>query len=139
MPPDAALAESYRRTTFRVTDTSSAIDIRVGARCLELDALLGKHEATCWAFITAWNPGSAKLDSAENRRRQIALEAEVKQRSYVVYHGVGVPEVGEWDPEESILVIGIDREEATKLGNTYGQAAIVVGEQGANAELLFVS
>lgn len=138
MSPDVALAESYRRTTFRVTETELPIDIRIGSRCPKLDALLNGHQTDSWAFITAWNPASKKLDIAENRRRQSTLEAEVRERGYTVYRGAGVPDDEGWEPEESVLVVGINREEAVKFARRHGQAAIVAGRRGANAELVFI-
>ncbi len=130
---------SYLRTTYRVVEVTPPIDIRIGEARPEIDALLDKHGARSWAFITAWNPGSKKLDAAENQRRQAALEAEVKQGGYVFYRGAGVPDEKGWVAEESLLVIGMNREQAVKLGMKYEQAAIVAGERDALAELIFIN
>ncbi len=130
---------SYLRTTYRVVEVTPPIDIRIGEARPEIDALLDKHGARSWAFITAWNPGSKKLDAAENQRRQAALEAEVKQVGYVFYRGAGVPDEKDWDPEESILIVGINSEDAVKLGKKYAQAAIITGERGAQAQLIFIN
>ena len=146
-----SLRDHYLRTTYRVTEVTPPIDIRIGERCPELDALLDKHAALRWAFITAWNPGSKKLDAIENQRRQAVLEAEVKQGGYAFYRGSGIPDdstsafllppssLVSWDPEESILIAGIDSEDAVKLGKKYEQAAIVTGERGAPAQLVFIN
>jgi hypothetical protein len=136
---NSSLFQSYQQTTFRVAEIQPAMDIRIGQPCPALDQLLVQHGVRSWAFITAWNPGSRKLDAAENRRRQAALQAEVKQRGYTVYCGAGVPDEVGWEPEESILVVGIDCEEAAKLGRQYGQAAIVVGERDTKAKLVFTN
>jgi hypothetical protein len=150
-----SLRDHYLRTTYRVTEVDPAIDIRVGEPCPALDALLKKHEsgeagdhpstfhvhpspARSWAFITAWNPGSKKLDDAENRRRQEQLEAEVKQGGYVFYRGAGVPDEKGWQAEESMLILGIEPAEATRLGKKYGQVAIVMGTLNALPKLLFL-
>ncbi len=134
-----SLRDHYLNTSYRVTGVTPAIDIRIGEARPEIDALLDKHGARSWAFITAWNPGSKKLDAAENQRCQAALEAEVKQVGYVFYRGAGVPDEKDWDPEESLLVIGMNREQAVKLGMKYDQAAIVAGERDALAELIFIN
>lgn len=134
-----SLRDHYLRTTYRVTEVDPAIDIRIGQPSPQLDALLDKHAARCWAFITAWNPGSKKLDAIENQRRQAALEAEVKQGGYVFYRGAGVPDEKGWEQEESLLIVGVEREIAVKLGKKYGQAAIVIGKVGALAELIFIN
>ena len=131
-----SLRDHYERTTYRVTGVTPAIDIRIGAHCPPLDQLLNQYGARTWAFITAWNPGSTKLGSEENRRRQNALEAEAKQAGYIIYRGAGVPNAAGWEPEESILILGIYREDAVKLGGKFEQLAVVVGEQGRAAELI---
>lgn len=134
----SSLAESYRRTTYRVTQAEPPIDIRIGAPCPALDTLLEKHGARAWAFVTAWNPGSKKLGDAENRNRQGQLEAEVAQGGYVFFRGAGVPDGKDWLPEESMLILGIERDEALRLGRKYGQVAVVCGFSGGTAELVFV-
>jgi len=139
MRDDSSLLQSYQRTIFRLTEVQPAIDIRIGAQCSPLDQLLDQHSARTWVFITAWNPGSKKLDTFENQQRQLALEAEAKQAGHVFYRGAGVPDAAGWDPEESILILGINREEAVKLGRTYEQLAIVVGERSGIAELVFIN
>jgi len=146
-----SLLESYLRTTYRVTELAPPVDIRIGEPCPALDALLDLHTARSWAFITAWNPGSKKLGAAENQRRQAALEAEVKQGGTVFYRGAGIPDdatsafrlpsssSAPWEPEESLLIIGMDREQAVKLGKKYAQAAIVAGDRSAPAQLVFIN
>jgi hypothetical protein len=157
-----SLRDHYLRTTYRVTGVDPPIDIRIGEPCPALDALLEKHGVRCWAFITAWNPGSKRLDDAENRRRQARLEADVEQGGHVFYRGAGVPDdfVGrgsessiqaprsssglpdpagaEWRPEISILIAGLDHGAAVALGRKFDQAAIVFGEAGNKAELVFI-
>ena len=150
-----SLRDHYLRTTYRVTEVDPAIDIRIGEPCAALDALVEKHASgeagghtstfhvhpspsRSWAFVTAWNPGSKKLDDAENRHRQVQLEAEVKEGGYVFYRGAGVPDEKNWQPEESILILGIERSDASDLGKKYGQAAIVVGTMNTQPELLFL-
>jgi hypothetical protein len=135
-----SLREHYLRTTYRVSGVTPAIDIRVGEACPALDALLEAHAARCWAFITAWNPGSRKLDEADNRRRQARFEADMKQAGYVFLRGAGVPDDERgWQPEESLLVVGLKRDDAVEWGRKCGQAAVVTGVAGDKAELVFTS
>ena len=133
-----SLRDHYLRTTYRVTGVTPPIDIRIGELSPALDALLEKHAARAWAFITAWNPGSKKLDDAENRRRQQQLEADVKQGGYVFYRGAGVPDEKDWQAEDSLLVLGVDRVEVVQLGKKYEQVAVVLGSRGRVAELFFI-
>ena len=134
-----SLRDHYLHTTYRVTEVDPAIDIRIGQPCPPLDALLDQHAARCWAFITAWNPGSKKREPTENRKRQDQLEAEIKQAGYFFYRGAGVPDRGDWQPEDSMLIFGLNRDQALEVGKRYGQAAIVVGDRGGSAELVFLA
>ena len=49
--------------------------------------------------------------------------------------GRGIPDDSAWEPEESMLAIGVSREEALSLGRRFGQNAVVWGERGGGAEL----
>jgi hypothetical protein len=132
------LAERYRRTTYRVTGVTPPIDIRIDQSSPALDLLLEKHGARRWAFVTAWNPGSKKLNDAENQRRQQQLEADVKEGGYVFYRGAGVPDEKGWQAEESMLILGVERDDAIRLGKKYEQAAVVLGLYGESGELFFI-
>lgn len=45
--------------------------------------------------------------------------------AWAVYEGAGQGRAGDWAPEPSLMVLGIDRAQAEKLGRRYGQYAIV--------------
>jgi hypothetical protein len=47
-----------------------------------------------------------------------------------------VPPGETWQPEESLLVLGISRDEARTLGRAYGQNAILFGDAGGRLWLL---
>ena len=49
-----------------------------------------------------------------------------------MFHGI-------WPPEKSLLILGIDREEARELGSQFGQNAIIFGERGGSPELLMLN
>jgi hypothetical protein len=133
---DDALIEAYRRTTFLAETPSGRLRLRIGKRSSELDAFLTAHGATTWAFVTAFNPGSVPLSVEENSARQIELETVAAGQGFVCYRGEGIGDDGVWPPERSVLVLGIDRESAERLGRRFGQVAIVFGELGHEAELV---
>lgn len=128
----------YRATAYLVDGPSGRFTIRVGERCTQVEQLIVELGATCWAFITALNPGSRQLSSEENQSRHRALEERVCTLGYAYYPGEGVGDSGEWPAEESLFVLGIGEEEAISLGREFGQAAIVVGEIGGEAELVWM-
>jgi hypothetical protein len=133
-----ALEQAYRATTYRVdVPGRPSIVIRVGGQGDALEALLVAHGAGSWAYVTAHNPGSVPLSGAENERRHRELVADVARCGAVaVFDGLGVGDDG-WLPEASLLVLGMGREEARSLGRKHGQVAVVYGERGKPAELLW--
>ncbi len=134
----ATLDDHYRATTYRVfVPDEQPIDIRIGEASAKLDALLAKHGVEAWAYVTAWNPASRQLEAQANRARQAALSDVVRERGWVHFEGEGIPANSTWQPEASVLVLGIARSDAVALGARFGQRAIVAGERGGAAVLVY--
>jgi hypothetical protein len=102
----------------------------------ELDALLNNHGVSSWAYVIAVNPGSGRLSDEENSARQRELESDVARLGVRAYPGEGVADDRRWPPEPSLLILGIARGDAVRLGGRYGQVAIVCGELGRAPELV---
>jgi Protein of unknown function (DUF3293) len=131
MPSDH-LEAAYRATDYRVEDAPNGpFVIRIGEECPELTGLE-------WAFVTACNPGSVRLSEEDNNRRMGELEAAVRKGGWRYYHGHGVGRDGRWPPEPSLLIVGIREADAVELARWFGQNAIVVGEAGGEARLVWV-
>lgn len=129
-------AALYRATTFRVETPDGHIDIRVGEKHAGIDALLSRHNATDWAYITAWNPGSRPLSADQNEVAHLTLRQTIRDRGFECYVGDGIPDNEGWAPERSVWIAGIGRAEAIALGMRFAQSAIVVGSFGEIAELV---
>jgi hypothetical protein len=132
------LAAAYQATTYVVDAPDGPLSLRVGRTHADLDRLLARHGVTSWAFVTAYNPGSIRLDDTANRARQRQLEEAARALGKAVLPGRGVGDDGTWPPEESLLVLGISEPEAVSLGRRFGQAAVVCGETGAPARLAWI-
>lgn len=133
------IAQAYRNTTYRVDHPDGGFGIRVGERSRRLDALLAMHGVRCWAYLTASNPRSEKLSPEINRLRNAALMEQVKQQEFVIYPGRGEPDTGDWVAEESVLILGIDASAALRLGAQFDQHAVLAGEAGGPAKLMWCS
>lgn len=131
-----ALADAYRRTAYTVDRDGGPFVIRIGEISEEADALLRQRALTSWAFITACNPRSEPLAPEENHLRQADLRDYLLSMGYSIFPGRGVAGEPGWPPEESFLILGISREAALRLGTILEQIAVVVGKQGAGAELV---
>jgi hypothetical protein len=133
---DPQLLEAYRRTSFIIEAPHCEINLRVGEPSQAIDALLESYHATTCAFITAWNPGSVRLEASYNKQLQAELVQIVQSLRLPFLPGRGVGESTDWPPEESILVIGVDQDGALKIGRTFGQLAIVFKKIHQPVELL---
>lgn len=128
------LMQAYIDTNFQVPELGFVIKIGKSHRLL--DKYLSESLALSWAFITAWNPHSLPLTQDENYHRNDLLLADI--HTYRYFKGLGVGPDPNWQPEESFLIVGIDKESAITLGRKYNQNAIVFGKKGERAELLVI-
>ena len=125
----------YEQTRFCVSDEPRPqFCFTASSKNRELDRLLERHAVDRWAFITAWNPASVALPREENDRRQEELRLRLSE--YIVIPGEGVGRDPSWQPEPSLMILGIPRKEAVRLGRKFGQLAIVAGHKGFPARLL---
>lgn len=129
------LIESYKNTKYKVFEPG--IIIEIGVLNQDVDDLLIEHKLVEWAFITAYNPYSRVLTDDENKVRHDELKELTKD--YITFEGHGVGEDPAWEPELSLFVIGITRDEASKIGKKFEQNAIVYGVINSNPELIILN
>ena len=130
-----SLLEAYKNTKYKVFEPT--ITIEIGKFNQDLNTLLLKHKSNEWAFITAYNPFSRVLTNEENKIRHEELKELTK--SYVFFEGHGVGEDPTWEPELSLFIIGISKDDASIIGKKYEQNAIVCGEINNPPELLILT
>lgn len=135
---DPKLDAFYRATTFEAALPDGELGIRIGQSHPRLDALLKEQGAGTWAYITACNPGSADLPPEENDKRHTDLLRYLEVKGFRIFLGEGRPDEPGWNPETSVLVIGIEHEAAMRLGQGLGQNAIVIGRHEGVAELVWL-
>jgi hypothetical protein len=128
------LIEAYKNTKYKVFNPNLVIEI--GVMNNDLNDILSKNNATEWAYITAFNPYSKVLTDSENKDRH--LELQEVNKSFLTYEGHGVGTDPSWEPELSLLVIGISKSEAILIGKKFEQNAIVYGKIDNTPELLIL-
>lgn len=129
------LIRAFEETHYKVHQ-EPPFALHVGQPCSELDTLLKASGLDSAAFITAWNPKAQPLDDDENRTRQRMLADEIKRRSLRCIEGIGEHPFNGWRGEESMLVLGLQREAARTLCIQFGQLACVFYLRGEKAQLL---
>lgn len=132
---DQSLISAYLRTTYHVDQLD--IQIHIGSANADLQKLLGKFNKNSWAFITAWNPKSILLPQKENDARHEKLVEMIEKSGLPYFTGYGVGADDAWPAEKSLLILGLDREPAVKIGHYFKQNAIVVGTLDTLPELVF--
>ncbi len=118
------LQKAFKETHYIVLH-NPPFTLRVGELCPELDALLQAHEQDCAAFITAWNPNCEALDAAENETRQQQLISELKFRDLKFIEGTGKHPSNGWPSENSVLILGLQLQDARQVSRKFGQLAFV--------------
>lgn len=129
------LIEAYKNTKYKVFEPS--IIIEIGVLNQDVNDLLTQHKSMEWAFITAHNPYSRVLTNDENKVRHDELKELTKD--YLTFEGHGIGEDPAWEPELSLFIIGITRDEASKIGKKFEQNAIVYGVINSNPELIILN
>jgi hypothetical protein len=86
--------------------------------------------AATFALVTAWNPGSGEPRPGDraNRRANERLAAHLDARMAARLPAVNAP--GTRFAEESFCVLGIELEDAFRLGEAFGQRAIYYVDRG---------
>jgi hypothetical protein len=128
--------EAYRDADYVVLGEDELV-LRIGEPSARLDALLDSLGAPCAAFLTAANPRSQPLSTAQNAMLNLALLKLVDSAGYPRYDAEGRSPDGSWR-ERSTLIIGIFRENAEALGRLFSQNAIVFIERGKAPELVLL-
>lgn len=122
---------------FRATDyRCGAVTLRVGRRSLAVDQLLARRRARSCAFITACSPFSNRTSDGINKLRSRELRRDLSSRGFAFDNALG--QGYDWPAEESVLVFGISRPEASAIGRRYRQDAIVYARRDRPAELILL-
>lgn len=130
------LLEAYKRTEFIVDLPDRQTAIWHGRHNVAIEQILSEHGAKTGALITAHNPHSQRLSDRENRERHRLLIADVEKQGLAYLTGRGVGEDDSWPAEETVFVIGVNRDQATALGTKFGQLAIVWIEMDRSAQIV---
>jgi hypothetical protein len=129
------IIDAYKNTKYIVFEHDLIIKIGKLNQCI--DKLILQYNSNEWAFITAFNPYSKVLTEKENQLRHHKLKELTK--NYVTFEGHGVGEDPTWDPELSLLIIGISKDEALIIGKQFEQNAIVYGKINETPQLLILN
>ena len=132
------LFEAYRLTDF-IVQSQPSITLKIGQESCELKKVFKDANVSCAAFITAWNPYSRPTAQEDNIKNQNLLIERINEAGLRFIDGVGQDPSGQWPGEPSLLVLGMPRQDAIRLGAEFGQNAIVWTDEGGVPELVSCS
>ena len=141
MPLSPELLASYKNADYVVFGHqrgSPELVIRIDRVNPALEELLVHHEASTAAFVSACNPRGEKKTYEENEAAAAALRRSPLLIGYTWFRGEGRDPDANWPSEPSLLIIGIPRKEAERLGSALNQNAIVFIEKGGKPELILL-
>lgn len=124
------LFEAYLHTNYVVKDEDVFLTIRIQEKNFDLDNLFNQSQTENAAFMTAYNPYSKELSRTENESRQKKLIKLLNEKGYKFFYGYGEDETGEWQPEPSLFILGIEFQNALKLARKFKQNAFIYLEKG---------
>lgn len=139
MAKTSELEALYRATTYRVFLPDTMCELRIDQPSEALRRWLEGESIESFAIVTAFNPGSQRLSANENAERQAQLECDLLEGNYEPYAAENVADGGEWPVEESCFVPELLPEDASALGEDYGQNAVVVGGADGIPRLLWIA
>lgn len=137
-----ALLAAYQNAIYEVRVPQFGLfQLHIGQQHPELDDVLRILYPWCqrWTFLTAWNPRSRPLPDSENARRQALLCARLHELglTWLAAEGRAAPEQAPWQ-EESLFIMDLDQANLNRLGKEFEQNAVLVGEVGGKAGLLWI-
>jgi hypothetical protein len=132
------IIEAYRSARYKVTGTETPFVLHVDEPSAELASLLKNSKSQGAAFITVDNPQSQIVPNEQNLQARRSFLKEMEGSGLRFYLGVGEDPAGQWPGEQSFLVLGLSLEMAKKLGNQYGQNAILWAGHDGKPELILL-
>jgi uncharacterized protein DUF3293 len=135
VPLRPGLLAAYQKARYVVFGEPELV-LRIGERNPDLDELLQAEGADTAAFVTAANPRGGARSAWENEIANAALVESQTAAGFACYPGEGRDPEGSWTPERSVLVVGISRADAEKVGRVFEQNAIVFLTRGLAPELV---
>jgi len=132
---ELSLQQAYEDTDYFILDPE--IHFKHGRRNDILDKYLSTIGKKTWIFISAANPRSIIQADDINRWQNINLEFDLTAKSLAYVYAKGKSNDHNWPEEESFLVFDMEISEALALAKLYDQNAILIGQLGHKAQLVW--
>ncbi|SEF39235.1 DUF3293 domain-containing protein [Nitrosomonas ureae] len=118
------LIASYRRTHYRVGAGCNSIFLCIDQYSESLAKFLAASKQSCAAIVSAYNPYSQLASNEENLEAHEQLRNLLQHRPYPIIESLNIDPTGQWPPEESLFVPGLDLNTGRSIGQQFNQNAI---------------
>jgi len=119
----------FNNAIYIVYAPEGELRLRIGEDAPALRQLLHKHGTNRAAIITAHNPGARRQGAAANQAAQARLLHQAEELQLPLLHGHNRAEQGDGPVEPTVVILGIERQDACKLARDFDQVALVyIGE-----------
>lgn len=119
------LVRAYREARYSVTHNQSVIELRIGEVNTALVQLMRERKVSTAAVLTAHNPYSDRKSQADNTSAQQELLQALTKQGIATLSALGFDPNNAWEPETSVLALGISLQYAEALADQYGQNGFV--------------
>lgn len=137
MPIPRETVAAYEAADYVIADTPELV-LKIGVPSPRLDALLDRYAVRDAAYVTAANPLGEVQRAGENAAAHEALCAMVRGAGFPHVEGEGRDPEGDWPVEKGLLILGMSRKNAERLGRHFRQNAIVVLAHGEAPSLVLL-
>ncbi|WP_353150928.1 DUF3293 domain-containing protein [Pollutimonas bauzanensis] len=137
MIPDPLLT-AFLETNYVVFSPAASFSLRIGKYSAGLAKLMSEHRANTAAILTAYNPGAAPVDIKANRDAQKLLLDSIQMQSVSYFFGENIPADADGPLEPTIVVMGMQLEQARALAEQFKQLAFVFSDARAIPELVWM-
>ena len=132
------LIASYHSAIYHFGVEPSSIGLCIDQHSEPLSKVIAESGDRCAVFISAYNPGTLIQSSESNRAAHDRLHDDLRSHSNRIIEGVASDPSGAWPPEKVFLAVGVDLVTAQRLGDQYGQNAILWIDEDAVPRLVLL-
>ena len=138
MPPiHPDLIRAYENAIYEI-DATHRITLKVSEYSHSLEELHKEHQCRTSALITACNPRSQILSTAENDTRMLALSEAVEKLGYRHLPAVGRDPSVKWPDEPSLWIAGLTKNKAEDLARRFEQNGFLWMDENATPQLILL-
>ena len=132
-----ALDVAFRATSYRVDTAEGVFDLRIGRPDPAFDDFLRRQGVSCWAVLTACNPGGVRDDDG-NRQRRLRLQERLQTLGWSFSLACNLADDRMWPEEPGFLLLQVSEKQVCSLASEFFQLACVCGDVGGAPRLVWI-